>query len=190
VYILRGGTKLLENLLTENGDPIAGRRNDLGKESTHSDNLVRSVPCNAARLITRPARSELLMESKMRRTGHNHAGSPATRLRTIPPQNWVGTFAEYLDIVRERPEVRGRVSTHLRMICSYGVMSRREPRKPRTIASLMTRTIPAATRCLARRAASSSGECVKSAAAGYGIERRVLLLHGPLAAQEHGLPGC
>ena len=68
--------------------------------------MVRSVPCNAARLIARPARSELLKESKMS-DGRDIITLVAQRqdCEQFRRKNWVGTFAEYLDIVREHPEV-------------------------------------------------------------------------------------
>ena len=76
-----------------------------------------------ARLITRPARSESLKESKMS-DGRDIITLVAQRqdCEQFRRKNWVGTFAEYLDIVREHPEVTRTAYQRLYdMILSYGV---------------------------------------------------------------------
>ncbi len=101
--------------------------------------------------------------------------------------NWTGKFDEYLDIVRENPRVaRNAFQRVYDMILSYGTSSYEECRESRvhyhffddpdndgadavfgldtTIAQLMN--------------------AFKSAAHGYGIEKRVLLLHGPVGSSK------
>jgi len=102
-------------------------------------------------------------------------------------KNWVGTFAEYLDIVRQRPEVTRTAYQRLYdMILSYGVdvtESGREKRvhyrffdDPDNDGKDAVFGLDAALHHLVN--------ALKSAAAGYGIERRVLLLHGPVGSSK------
>src|SRR3954468_2982359 len=102
-------------------------------------------------------------------------------------KNWVGTFAEYLDIVRERPEVTRTAYQRLYdMILSYGVDTRETGREkyshyrffddPESDGrdAVFGLEIPL----------HHLVNALKSAAAGYGIERRVLLLHGPVGSSK------
>src|SRR5262245_43071931 len=94
--------------------------------------MVRRVPCNAAQLITRPARSESLEgEQDERRTGHNQPDCPTARLRTIPPKELGGN-------VRRVPRHRARaprgdadgVSTAVRHdLVVWGRCNREQPRE-------------------------------------------------------------
>src|SRR5262245_47929435 len=102
-------------------------------------------------------------------------------------KNWVGTFAEYLDIVRERPEVTRTAYQRLYdMILSYGVDVTESGREKRVHYRFFNDP-------------DNDGRdavfgldgplhhlvnAMKSAAAGYGIERRVLLLHGPVGSSK------
>ena len=72
-------------------------------------------------------------------------------------KNWVGTFAEYLDIVREHPEVTRTAYQRLYdMILSYGVDVTERPvaRKTSTTASSTIPTTTATTPC-----SVSTGRC-------------------------------
>src|SRR3954471_8413657 len=102
-------------------------------------------------------------------------------------KNWVGTFSEYLDIVREHPEVtRTAYQRIYDMILSYGVDVTESSREKHTHYRFFDDP-------------DSQGRdavfgldgplhhlvnALKSAAAGYGIERRGLLLHGPVGSSK------
>src|SRR5436190_22404768 len=86
--------------------------------------MVHSVPPSAARLITHPARSESLKGEYMASDGRDIITLVAQRqdCEQFRRKNWVGTFAEYLDLVRERPQVtRTAYQRIYDMILSYGV---------------------------------------------------------------------
>ena len=102
-------------------------------------------------------------------------------------KNWVGTFAEYLDIVREHPEVtRTAYQRIYDMILSYGVDVSESSREKHTHYrffndpdndgrdAVFGLDVPL----------HHLVNALKSAAAGYGIERRVLLLHGPVGSSK------
>src|SRR4051794_34925581 len=102
-------------------------------------------------------------------------------------KNWVGTFAEYLDIVREHPEVtRTAYQRIYDMILSYGVDVTESSREKHTHYrffddpdnngrdAVFGLDVPL----------HHLVNALKSAAAGYGIERRVLLLHGPVGSSK------
>src|SRR3954463_11379541 len=102
-------------------------------------------------------------------------------------KNWVGTFAEYLDIVREHPEVTRTAYQRLYdMILSYGMEVSEIGREKHVHYPFFSDP-------------DNDGHdavfgldtplhhfvnALKSAAAGYGIERRVLLLHGPVGSSK------
>ena len=102
-------------------------------------------------------------------------------------KNWVGTFHQYLDSVSENPRItRNAFERIYDMIISYGTESYEECRENRThycffddprdngrdavfgLDSPLERFVNA----------------LKSAARGYGIEKRVLLLHGPVGSSK------
>lgn len=102
-------------------------------------------------------------------------------------KNWVGTFHQYLDLVRENPQItRNAFERIYDMIISYGTGTYEECRENRThycffddprdngrdavfgLDSPLERFVNA----------------LKSAARGYGIEKRVLLLHGPVGSSK------
>src|SRR5262245_16209120 len=102
-------------------------------------------------------------------------------------KNWVGTFAEYLDIVRERPEVtRTAYQRIYDMILSYGVDVTEVGREKKIHYrffddpdndgrdAVFGLDLPL----------HHLVNAVKSGGAGYGIERRVLLLHGPVGSSK------
>src|SRR5213595_1151502 len=105
-------------------------------------------------------------------------------------KNWVGTFAEYLDIVRDHPEVTRTAYQRLYdMILSHGVEESYEQKEKVTRYKFFTEF------------AAQHGDAIygldrqvvnlvntfKSAAKGYGTEKRVLLLHGPVGSSKSTL---
>jgi serine protein kinase len=102
-------------------------------------------------------------------------------------KNWVGTFAEYLDIVRERPEVTRTAYQRLYdMILSYGVEVTEAGREKETHYRFFDDPDNDGKDAVygLRAPLSHLVNALKSAAAGYGIERRVLLLHGPVGSSK------
>jgi len=101
--------------------------------------------------------------------------------------HWEGTFDEYLDIVREHPEVTRTAYQRLYdMIMSHGTETVLENKDKVTRYRFFTEFA-------ARHADSIYGlerslvqlvNTFKSAAKGYGTERRVLLLHGPVGSSK------
>ena len=121
--------------------------------------------------------------------GHSIISLVAQRqdLEQFRRKNWEGGFQEYLDVVREDPKVtRNAFQRVYDMVISYGVESYEKGREKRvryrffddpdqngqdavfglddTLAALVN--------------------AFKSAAKGYGIEKRVLLLHGPVGSSK------
>jgi serine protein kinase len=102
-------------------------------------------------------------------------------------KNWVGTFEEYLDIVHAHPEVTRTAYQRLYdMILSYGVEKVRVGRESVTHYNFFDDPDGGG-----KDAVFGLGgtlvqlvNALKSAAKGYGIERRVLLLHGPVGSSK------
>src|ERR1700730_3048552 len=101
--------------------------------------------------------------------------------------HWEGTFDEYLDIVREHPEVTRTAYQRLyEMILSHGVEEVYE-NKEKIIRYKLYNEV--ATRhgdgiFGLDRPLMQLVNAFKSAAKGYGTERRVLLLHGPVGSSK------
>src|SRR2546425_8792909 len=101
--------------------------------------------------------------------------------------HWEGSFADYLDIVREHPEVTRTAYQRLYdMIISHGTEEGLENKDKVTRYRFFTEFA-------ARHADAIYGlerplmqlvNTFKSAAKGYGTERRVLLLHGPVGSSK------
>src|SRR5262245_30316901 len=102
-------------------------------------------------------------------------------------KHWAGGFDEYLDIVRENPEVTRTAYQRLYdMILSHGTEEVFEHKEKITRCKFFTEI------------ASQHGDAIygldrqlmhlvntfKSAAKGYGTEKRVLLLHGPVGSSK------
>src|SRR5579885_2544314 len=102
-------------------------------------------------------------------------------------KHWEGSFDEYLDIVREQPEVTRTAYQRLYdMILSHGTETVYENKDKITRYKFFTDYA-------ARHGDSIFGldrplmnlvNAFKSAAKGYGTERRVLLLHGPVGSSK------
>src|SRR5438445_2342640 len=97
-------------------------------------------------------------------------------------KHWEGSFDEYLDIVSAHPEVTRTAYQRLYdMILSHGTEEVYENKEKITRYRFFTEF--AALHCDAiyglDRPLMHLANCFKSAAKGYGTERRVLLLHGP-----------
>jgi len=102
-------------------------------------------------------------------------------------KHWEGTFDEYLDIVREHPEVtRSAYQRLYDMIMSHGTEEAFELKEKITrykffndFAARYGEEIYGLDRPLMQLV-----NAFKSAAKGYGTERRVLLLHGPVGSSK------
>jgi len=102
-------------------------------------------------------------------------------------KHWEGSFDEYLDIVRAHPEVTRTAYQRLYdMILSHGTEEVYENKEKITRYKFFTEfasqhgdSIYGLDRPLMHLA-----NCFKSAAKGYGTERRVLLLHGPVGSSK------
>ncbi len=103
-------------------------------------------------------------------------------------KNWQGTFSEYLDLVKANPEVtRNAFERIYDMITSYGAdtyeASRDEKRSHYRFFDDPNNNGQDAVFGL-DRTLESLVNALKSAAKGYGIEKRVLLLHGPVGSSK------
>jgi serine protein kinase len=102
-------------------------------------------------------------------------------------KNWVGTFDEYLDIIRAKPEVaRSAYQRMYDMIVAYGVETvdngRDREYRYRFFDDPNNNGRDAVFGL--RKTLHQLVNALKSAARGYGIERRVLLLHGPVGSSK------
>ncbi len=102
-------------------------------------------------------------------------------------KNWVGNFEEYLELVRQEPKITRTAYQRLHdMILSYGVdvtESGREKRKFYRFFDDPHNNGKDAVFGL-RNSLENLVNALESAANGYGIERRVLLLHGPVGSSK------
>ena len=102
-------------------------------------------------------------------------------------KNWEGTFEEYLDLVRAEPRVtRNAFERVYDMILSYGTETYEEFREKRVRYRFFSDPDDHG-----RDAVFGLDgplwmlvNAFKSAAQGYGIEKRVLLLHGPVGSSK------
>ncbi len=102
-------------------------------------------------------------------------------------KNWEGSFAEYLDVVRQRPEVtRNAFERVYDMITSYGVEVDDNSRERRTRYQFFDDPFDNGQDAVfgLEKPLSDLVNAFKSAAKGYGIEKRVLLLHGPVGSSK------
>jgi serine protein kinase len=109
-------------------------------------------------------------------------------LEQFRKKHWIGTFEEYLDIVRDNPKVaRNAFERCYDMICSYGSESHEVGRGEHRVHYRFFDD----PEDMGRDAVFGLDEsldafvnALKSAAKGYGIEKRVLLLHGPVGSSK------
>ena len=102
-------------------------------------------------------------------------------------EHWSGSFEDYLDIVRGRPEVtRNAFQRVYDMVMSYGIESRGESRDQRTYYRFFDDPDHGGRDAVfgLETAIEELVNAFKSAAHGYGIEKRVLLLHGPVGSSK------
>ncbi len=102
-------------------------------------------------------------------------------------KNWMGTFEQYLDIVRDRPEVTRNAFQRLYdMILSYGTDPYEQYRERRTHYRFFDDSDHQGADAIfgLDSVLEQLVNAFKSAARGYGIERRVLLLHGPVGSSK------
>lgn len=102
-------------------------------------------------------------------------------------KHWVGTFNEYLDAVRANPAVTRTAYQRLYdMILSYGTESIEQGRDQITHYKFFDDPVDDGKDAVfgLRTTLTQLVNALKSAAQGYGIERRVLLLHGPVGSSK------
>ncbi len=103
-------------------------------------------------------------------------------------KHWVGSFADYLDVVRKQPHVaRNAFQRVYDMIMSYGMDVYEETRGVKRIRYRFFADPDNDGRDAVFGIDESLEQLVnalKSAAQGYGIEKRVLLLHGPVGSSK------
>ncbi len=100
-------------------------------------------------------------------------------------KHWEGTFAEYLDIVREHPEVTRNAYQRLYdMILSHGTEEIYEQKEKIIRYKFFTDFARRHSDAIygLDRTLQNLVNVFMSAAQGYGTERRVLLLHGPVGS--------
>ncbi|HZL89231.1 MAG TPA: serine protein kinase [Pirellulaceae bacterium] len=109
-------------------------------------------------------------------------------LEQFRKKNWIGTFEDYLDLVRQRPEVtRNAFERVYDMIVSYGTDVYEETRGVKRNHYRFFDDPDNGGRDAVfglDGPMESFVNALKSAAKGYGIEKRVLLLHGPVGSSK------
>jgi serine protein kinase len=102
-------------------------------------------------------------------------------------KNWIGSFEEYLDVARENPGVtRNAFQRTYDMIMSAGTETYEENREKRVHYRFFDDPEDDGRDAVfgLDDALSQLVNAFKSAAKGYGIEKRVLLLHGPVGSSK------
>jgi serine protein kinase len=102
-------------------------------------------------------------------------------------KHWEGSFEEYLDIVREHPEVtRSAYQRLYDMILSHGTEEGYELKEKITRYKFFTEIAAQHGDAIygLDRQLHHLANTFKSAAKGYGTEKRVLLLHGPVGSSK------
>lgn len=121
--------------------------------------------------------------------GHNIVSLIADRqdLDQFRKKNWEGTFEQYLDVVRETPEVtRNAFQRIYDMILSYGTSEYEVARERRVHYNFFDDPVDDGRDGVfgLDPPLEALVNAFKSAARGYGIEKRVLLLHGPVGSSK------
>ena len=102
-------------------------------------------------------------------------------------KNWVGTFEQYLDLVRENPRItRNAFARVYDMITSYGMETSEESGEKHPHYRFFDDPLDNGLDAVygLEGALATLVNALKSAAQGYGIEKRVLLLHGPVGSSK------
>jgi serine protein kinase len=103
-------------------------------------------------------------------------------------KNWIGTFEDYLDLVRQQPEVaRNAFERVFDMIMAAGTTVREEMRGEKRVHYHFFDDPDNGGRDAVfglDESLESFVNAMKSAAKGYGIEKRVILLHGPVGSSK------
>lgn len=102
-------------------------------------------------------------------------------------KHWVGTFNEYLEVVKQSPAVTRTAYQRLYdMILSYGTETVEQGRDHYTHYRFFDDPVDDGKDAVfgLRSTLTQLVNALKSAAQGYGIERRVLLLHGPVGSSK------
>ena len=108
-------------------------------------------------------------------------------------KHWTGSFAEYLDIVRGHPKVtRTAYQRIYDMIISHGTDEIVVNKEKVTRYKFFTDPENDGQDAIygLERTLTNFVNILKSAANGYGTERRVLLLHGPVGSSKARWSGC
>ncbi|MEM7313190.1 MAG: serine protein kinase [Planctomycetota bacterium] len=108
-------------------------------------------------------------------------------LNQFKKKNWTGDFAAYLDLVRSSPMItRNAYERVYDMILSYGTQTYEDCREKRTHYNFFDDPDNDGKDAVfgLDGAIESLVNAFKSAARGYGIEKRVLLLHGPVGSSK------
>jgi serine protein kinase len=101
--------------------------------------------------------------------------------------HWVGTFKDYLDLVTEDPRIiRNSYQRIYDMIMSYGVEEVTQQKEKLLRYHFFGDPLGGGADAIfgLERAIMRLVGCFKSAAAGFGTEKRVLLLHGPVGSSK------
>ena len=102
-------------------------------------------------------------------------------------EHWVGSFQDYLDLVQQNPLItRNAYQRMYDMIMSYGTDEYEVGREKRTHYRFFDdpRNGGADAVFGLEKALADLVNAFKSASRGYGIEKRVLLLHGPVGSSK------
>jgi serine protein kinase len=102
-------------------------------------------------------------------------------------QHWEGSFFDYLDLVSENPAVaRNAFQRVYDMILSYGVESTTQFKQEITKYKFFSDPVDHGTDAIfgLERPLMQLVDFFKSAAQGYGTEKRILLLHGPVGSSK------
>jgi serine protein kinase len=151
--------------------------------------VFRFYDCNLAPPVRCRPQRRLQREMTVMSTGKTILGVMRQQINISDyrKKHWEGNFEEYLDIVREHPEVTRTAYQRLYdMILSHGTEEVYENKEKHIRYRFFTEFA-------ARHADAIYGldrplmqlaNAFKSAAKGYGTERRVLLLHGPVGSSK------
>jgi serine protein kinase len=102
-------------------------------------------------------------------------------------QHWEGSFTDYLELVMENPTVaRNAFQRVYDMILSYGVESMTQFKQEITKYKFFSDPVDHGTDAIygLERPLMQLVDFFKSAAQGYGTEKRILLLHGPVGSSK------